>query len=61
MATHKVKITQVTRVEREITVEIEGESPELALEAADLMEAPANDAGWAVTRDDLMSQTEELA
>ena len=62
MAKHKVRITQVSRVERSITVEVEAETMEEAVEKQDGDAAPPlSDPRWTVESDDLQNETVEPA
>lgn len=54
---HSIRITQVTRVERSIVVEVEADSIEEAIERQQEEEAPDHsDARWTVDRDDLQNE-----
>lgn len=57
---HKVRIVQVTRVERSIIIDVEGDTPEDAVDMQSSAESPgADDPRWVVERDTLENETVE--
>lgn len=57
MPMHKVRITQVTRVERSILVDVEADTIEDAVEKQEGADAPSlTDPRWTVDRDDLENE-----
>lgn len=61
MTIHRIRISQVTRVERSIVVEVEAETMEAAIEMTEESDSPSNDAGWTVDRDELQNEEVEAA
>ena len=60
MPKHKIRITQVTRVERSITIDVEADTIEDAVELQQGSDSPATgDPRWTVDREDL--ENEEVA
>jgi hypothetical protein len=62
MATHKVRITQVSRVERSIVVDVEADSIEEAIEMQQESDAPPlDDPRWTIDSSDLKNEEVEAA
>ena len=62
MAMHKLRITQVTRVERSIEIEVEAGTLQEAIELQQESDAPsAGDPRWKTDRDELMNEEVEAA
>lgn len=57
MALHKIRITQVTRVEKSIVIDVEADSLEEAIEIQQEEDAPDHDdKRWTVDRNDLQNE-----
>ena len=60
MAKHTIIATQVLRIERETTIEVEAESPEEALNLYDEGEVENPTDGWTTTQEILQNESARL-